>query len=311
MAICPRCKSDLPLLSKICPVCDFVIQEEGQITPEDIVNNLEKVVYQAKSVPVPAFKDSFTAMMVYVMPLITLMALVMALVTGGLLFWIIAIAAGIYSVVSIIKKIKIKKGPDKLKALVNEFEYYRGIAVRNFGKSSEVSKLVSSLYGDLYTIVENHKSSKKKIGIIWMIVIAVILILGGGSTVASVATPSQEEKQEAEKLEAIAQEAEKEGMKAEVAQAWAKAVEDYVKAGYDEISGEEARLNVVKEIIKSDVEAADKFFKQYCEGQMGDVQCAVEIVKAYKNVSEQKAQDFINSVKLRYSSDVNKLKKLL
>ncbi len=311
MAICPRCKSDLPLLSKICPVCDFVIQEEGQITPEDIVNNLEKVVYQAKSVSVPAFKDSFTAMMVYVMPLITLMALVMALVTGGLLFWIIAIVAGIYSVVSIIKKIKIKKGPDKLKALVNEFEYYRGIAVRNFGKSSEVSKLVSSLYGDLYTIVENHKSSKKKIGIIWMIVIAVILILGGGSTVASVATPSQEEKQEAEKLEAIAQEAEKEGMKAEVAQAWAKAVEDYVKAGYDEISGEEARLNVVKEIIKSDVEAAEKFFKQYCEGQMGDVQCAVEIVKAYKNVSEQKAQDFINSVKLRYSSDVNKLKKLL
>lgn len=311
MAICPRCKSDLPLLSKICPVCDFVIQEEGQITPEDIVNNLEKVVYQAKSVPVPAFKDSFIAMMVYVMPLITLMALVMALVTGGLLFWIIAIAAGIYSVVSIIKKIKIKKGPDKLKALVNEFEYYRGIAVRNFGKSSEVSKLVSSLYGDLYTIVENHKSSKKKIGIIWMIVIAVFLILGGGSTVASVATPSQEEKQEAEKLEAIAQEAEKEGMKAEVAQAWAKAVEDYVKAGYDEISGEEARLNVVKEIIKSDVEAAEKFFKQYCEGQMGDVQCAVEIVKAYKSVSEQKAQDFINSVKLRYSSDVNKLKKLL
>ena len=311
MAICPRCKSDLPLLSKICPVCDFVIQEEGQITPEDIVNNLEKVVYQAKSVTVPAFKDSFTAMMVYVMPLITLMALVMALVTGGLLFWIIAIAAGIYSVVSIIKKIKIKKGPDKLKALVNEFEYYRGIAVRNFGKSSEVSKLVSSLYGDLYTIVENHKSSKKKIGIIWMIVIAVILILGGGSTVASVATPSQEEKQEAEKLEAIAQEAEKEGMKAEVAQAWAKAVEDYVKAGYDEISGEEARLNVVKEIIKSDVEAAEKFFKQYCEGQMGDVQCAVEIVKAYKSVSEQKAHDFINSVKLRYSSDVNKLKKLL
>ena len=70
-------------------------------------------------------------------------------------------------------------------------------------------------------------------------------------------------------------------------------------------------MNVVKEIIKSDVEAAEKFFKQYCEGQMGDVQCAVEIVKAYKSVSEQKAQDFINSVKLRYSSDVNKLKKLL
>lgn len=303
MAICPRCKSDLPLLSKICPVCDFVIQEEGQTTVEEIINSLEQTLLEAKGLPEPTFKQSFSKMLSFVMPLITLIAVVLALVSGGLFFWVIAGAAGVYSYINISRRIKSKNNMDKMKSLLNEFDYYKGIAVRNFGKNQEVSKLVTKLSGEIYDISQNHASAAKKITFIWIVVIIAILVLGGSSIAVSVSVPTEEEKQVEQMVES--------GVQEEAAEAWVKLVQDYVKAGYDEISGEEARLNIVKEIIKSDVAAAEEFFKQYCQGQMGDKECAAEIVKAYKKVSEQKAAEFINGVELRYKSDIEKLKKLL
>ncbi|MDO4735798.1 MAG: hypothetical protein Q4B21_02145 [Bacteroidia bacterium] len=290
-------------MSKICPVCDFVIQEEGQTSVEEIINSLEQVILEAKGLPEPAFKQSLSKMFSFVMPLITLMAVVLALVSGGLIFWVIAGAAGVYSYINISRRIKSKNNVDKLKSLLNEFDYYKGIAVRNFGKNPEVSKLVTKLSGDIYDIERTHKSAAKKISFIWMIVIIVILLLGGSSIAVSVSVPTEEDKKVEQMVES--------GVKEEAAEAWVKMVEDYVKAGYDEISGEEARLNIVKEIAKSDIEAAEKFFKEYCQDKMGDLDCALEIVKAYKNVSAERAQKFVEEVKLRYKSDINKLKKQL
>ncbi len=304
MATCPRCKSDLPLLSKICPVCDLVIEEQGQASVEEIVNNLERILLKARSIKEPTFKQSVAKMIAFfVMPLITIMSLLLALVSNGLLFWIIAIGAGVYSFFGIVKRLKDKKNPDALAQLINEFDYYKGIAMRNFGKNAEVSKLVTSMQGEIYDISQSHKGASKKIFLIWAIVITVLILLGSGVFATVSTVPTEDEK----KVEQMVND----GVKQEAAEAWVKLVEDYVKAGYDEISGEQARLDIVKEIVKSDVSAAEAFFKKYCQGQMGDKECAVEIVKAYKAVSEQKAQEFVKGVELRYKSDIEKLKKLL
>ena len=50
--ICPRCKEDMPLLSKICPVCGYVVESaDGNISADAFVKKLEDNLLELKRLP--------------------------------------------------------------------------------------------------------------------------------------------------------------------------------------------------------------------------------------------------------------------
>lgn len=55
MKRCPRCNEMLPLLSKVCPVCGAVVENEDSPSAEEMANSLELILHDIKDIPVPGF----------------------------------------------------------------------------------------------------------------------------------------------------------------------------------------------------------------------------------------------------------------
>ena len=63
---------------------------------------------------------------------------------------------------------------------------------------------------------------------------------------------------------------------------------------------------------KFDFDAAEEFFFTYCQGKMGDLECAQQIVRSYLAADRKAdAAAFAGRVTLRYGSDTAKLKKMV
>ena len=79
MAQCPRCKGDMPLLSKICPTCGYTIDNsETTLTPMEYMESLEGLLKELRSVNMPTFLDSFKKLLALVMLLLTIYFFVMS-----------------------------------------------------------------------------------------------------------------------------------------------------------------------------------------------------------------------------------------
>lgn len=310
MAKCPKCKEELPLLSKICPVCGYVV-EGGDDAPsaEDFANALEKCLYEIKEIPQPSFMRSMGQLSIIMLPLLAAYMLIIALISDAGLFWLLFLLFALLSIWVIVKKVKGKLGNDpfnkEFHSAKNAYEYYERTAKRNFGKSKEVTKLLSDISTEISGIEAQRNASSRKNLLIWLVIV-VIFFAAGGMSVFSInkSLNAADELVNGETGALVA-----EGK-------WQEAIAQFNASS--EKADEYESNNLAKEVIPvilaaGETAKAEEFFLQSCMGKVGDLECASLIVNYYKEKSDtDAAKAFIQRcTKMRYKSDRRKLEKLL
>ena len=171
---CPVCREELPLLSKVCPVCGHVINGENGETlkASEYIASLDSRLSEIKKMPMPTFGQSIKDMQVIICPLLAITCLILALITDAGLFWI---ACGLFLILFIVFLIinLTAKSFNKKKI---EFEEEMKTAKRYFGKNREVSKELETFSEEIASIEKKRKALSRKNTIIWLVIVAIIII---------------------------------------------------------------------------------------------------------------------------------------
>ena len=293
--ICPQCKEEMPLLSRICPVCGYVADEdENRPSATELADTLEEILLAARSLPAPSFSRSMGQLSVVMLPLLTLFLLLMALISEAGIFWIATILFALGSIVAIILKICGRIGNGRadrnFAELKNNFEFTARMARRDFGKSREGNNLLTEITERIREIEQERRSASRRNLMIWLAVLLIGGILAGmGVWSTDQAVAVQEET------------------------GWQKELEAFRIAGSVDDYDIENRSALLGKILAADeMTAAEEFFRNYCMGRPGDYDCAVQIVDRYLLAGDRAAAErFAGACDLRYNSDRNKLKKRL
>lgn len=293
--ICPQCKEEMPLLSRICPVCGYVADEdENRPSATELADTLEEILLAARSLPAPSFSRSMGQLSVVMLPLLTLFLLLAALISEAGIFWIATILFALGSIAAIILKICGRIGNGRadreFAELKNNFEFTARIARRDFGKSREVNNLLTEITEHIREIEQERRSASRRNLMTWMAILLVGAILAGmGVRSVDKAVAVQEET------------------------GWQKELDAFRAAGaVDDYDIETRSALLAKILAAGETTAAEEFFRSYCMGRPGDYDCAVQIVDRYLQAGDREAAErFVGSCDLRYNSDRNKLKKRL
>lgn len=186
---CPVCGEELPLLSKVCPVCGHVINGETGETPKaaEYIESLESKLSAIKKMPLPTFGQSFKDAQIILCPVFAIVCLVMALITEAGLFWIAGalfiILFAVFGIIKLVSKSFKKKKVDFYEELKT--------AKRYFGKNREMSKELDAFSEEVEAIEKQRKALSRKNTFIWIIILAVVvavicaLIFKGNGTTSS------------------------------------------------------------------------------------------------------------------------------
>lgn len=297
MAQCPRCKEDMPLLSKICPVCGYV--EEGgddkNMSLSDFMKVLEARLNEIKYIPEPSFMKGMGHFTFIIYPILTIAFLLVYLISDAGLF---LIAFALFLVLSIIALAKKSKGTlgyapfnRWFKIVENDFDYHKRVARNSFGKSSEVSKLIDEISTEIKTIEKKRSAALKRNTMIWSVIVILLIGIAAFGVMSADAAITEKETTE---------------------QSWPNLVEEYKAGNVD--NTEQARLNIINTMLtEGNNTEAEEFFITDCMGNMQDMDCAVAIVKYYNNIPDtESAKNFVEKCTgMRYKSDKEKLNNLI
>ncbi len=313
---CPRCKEDMPLLSKICPVCGYAVDGGGtNCSASEFADQLEETLRDIKAIPRPSFLQGMNALSVVMLPLLTLFLLAAALISEAGLFWILTALFGAWSVAVIVMKATGNLGNDRrnrrFAQLKNDYEYRLRLARREFGKNREVASLLNEISAEIGMIEADRSAASRRNLLIWLGILAVIVLLAfkGVFSVSEIVNGAPEVETETPAVE--------EGEAAPQVQqpAWREAVERFRQSPENNAYGDvKARLAVLNEILRAgDAEAAAEFFIEDCMGAMGDYECAAVVVEHFNRRSDAAgAERFVGRcTAMRYKSDKTKLEKLI
>ena len=299
MAQCPRCKGDMPLLSKICPTCGYTIDNsETTLTPMEYMESLESMLKNFRLIKVPTFFDSLKKFLTVVMLLLTIYFFVMSFMTGAFIFKLfcnISLVALIISLIILIVKRLKNKSTVTAEELKSEFEYLIRSARQEFGKNPEMSRFLDNVTKEMVAVDDEHIAKRRSVVRTWIIVLIVFAaIFAGSTTVTSI-------------LNKKALEIAKYGL-------FQPRVDEFVVSeANSEFFGEVERLALVVDMLSAgDIEHAQMFVKEFCLQRSGDYDCAEAVVTYLMGIdSVNVAQHFVDGLKLEYDSDKKKLEDLL
>lgn len=309
MAQCPRCKEEMPLLSKVCPVCGYVVNDgDDSPTAEELVNKLEALLLRSKNMPKPSFAASLRNMLFVLFLVLAVYFIVLALISEAGLFWLLGIVCGVVSLYLLVRKLtKGSTGAGAFEKLKNEYEYNERIARRSFGKNVEVSRLIKDITAEISAVEAEHVAARRRSRSMWLIFAVVVIVVAAGG-IFSTDVASRDEAPATEQTASAGEDGD-----AETAPWKAKEAAFAASSDNSEYGDNAARLAVLDEIIKCNAfDAAEEFFFTYCQGKMGDLECAQQIVRSYLAADRKAdAAAFAGRVTLRYGSDTAKLKKMV
>lgn len=296
--LCPVCKEEMPLLSRVCPVCGHVLDGgENRMTASDTVACLEQMLHDVKALPEPSFVKSMGQFSIFMVPLLTLLLFALYLMSSAGLFLLVGAVFAVWSVVLITKKMAGRLGNThadrKFAELKNDYEQLVRTAQRDYGKNREMAALLEEINMQFGKVESKRKAQARKNLLLWAVIVGIVVILSSVGTC---------------------------GVKEQVAEttksakaAWIEALEQFKAAGVNDEYDAEARTQVLRAVLDAgEVAEAERFFRDYCMGLMGDTECAKQIVTYHLGKGNAEAATaFVEQCKLRYESDVTKLKNLI
>ena len=171
---CPVCEENLPLLSKVCPVCGHVINgEDGEtLKAAEYIASLESKLSTIKKIPMPTFGQSFKNLQILFCPILAIACLILALITDAGIF---LIACGLFIILFCVFLI-IKLTAKSFNKKKIEFEEEMKTAKRYFGKNREISRELEAFAEELENIDKQRKALTRRNNLIWLCILAVIII---------------------------------------------------------------------------------------------------------------------------------------
>jgi len=177
---CPHCKENMPLLSKICPVCGYVAQSEKV---DEINILLHESLTKLKSIPEPTFINSMGSLTYIVYPILFLFMLICGWLSEAGLFWILTLIFLGLSLRAIVKKSKGTLGNELYDNLFKKekitCEEHCGIAQRLFGKHREVATLLNEITAQIGLVEMRRKNTARRNLFIW---VAIVVLIVAGAT---------------------------------------------------------------------------------------------------------------------------------
>lgn len=298
MAQCPRCKGDMPLLSKICPTCGYTIEDSASAsTPTEYMAALEKLLRDFRAVEAPSFGSSLKKFLSVVALLLTIYFFVMSFMTKAFIFKLLCnisiILLFISLIVFIVKKVKSKKVNNA--NLKSEFEYLLRSARQEYGKNVEMSRFLDNVTKEMVAIDDEHIAKRRSIYRTWIILlVAFVIIFAGSTTITSYVNKKALE---------LAQYGE-----------FQPQIDNFVLSDANsEFWGEVERLKLVVDMLSAgDVEHAQLFVNEFCSKRSGDYDCAEAVVLYLTKMdSITAANEFVENLELQYSSDKQKLQGII
>lgn len=291
--ICPRCKEELPLLSKICPVCGYVAEGDGgeHLSAAQLVERLEQVLYEVKSLPRPTFGRSMGRFALVVVPVLTVLLLAAAWISEAGLFWILAGAFALWSLVLAVKKISGRLGnaraDRRFAELKNDCEYLTRLIRRDFGKNREVAAALADVAKEFDGAERARRSADVRNLAVWTVV-SLLVCIAAARGVFSV------------------------NALVERAADWHTLVDRFDAGSNDEYDNA-ARLETLRAIVAArEMEEAERFYRRHCMKRVGDAECAAVILRAYAADGDRAAAEaFLRRIELRYASDAAELNRLI
>jgi len=170
---CPNCKADLQANATICEWCNFVINQDGDKSIENISSDLEEIIKSMKGIENPTLLSSFQKNAKISMPIFAIAFLLLAYKVNGW-FAIPGIFFLVYGLISLFKKSLIPNS--NLKLLKAEFDE----KVRNFenlyGLNNKYKAQIQQYQNEWKGIQNAENKGKMAEWISYGIVIAVFII---------------------------------------------------------------------------------------------------------------------------------------
>ena len=312
--ICPKCKENVSVLAKVCPVCGTEMDVEGR-TPDgiELTRAMDQEVITIKQLVPEAGKVNLGN---YVWLYILVAAVFLgslAVKTGAAILWILVLAALIAAVL-LFRRSRKRSITDQLAHSKIAYEYGVTLVNRYFKTDSGMKSAVennASMVKQAEYAISNGRRRSLLLGL--GVAVAEAILLG----ILFAAVPTREEAAQ-KKAEAAAQmPSDYDGQIAWLIKAGEpqKAIEVYASSEYnEEFTGAEKRVALCQALCQAGYtqEAAD-FVLRYCIGQMQDFDCAQTVVRSYLSEDKKEAAaSFVAQCSgLKYKSDINKLKALI
>jgi hypothetical protein len=154
---CPNCKAELAANTTVCEWCNFVINQEGDKSIENISADLESIIRSMKEIENPTILSSFNKNAKVSMPLFTIAFFLLAYKVNGW-FAVLGIIFLVYSIISIFKKAA--KPIVNLKPLKAAFDEKVRSFQNLYGVNNKYKAQIQQYQND-WKIVENEAKKGK------------------------------------------------------------------------------------------------------------------------------------------------------
>lgn len=187
---CPKCGSNIPLISKVCSYCNYVFPEDDtkKITIDTLIERFNKNIYDLKLLPkLNVFRTLFIDKIIITIPLLVVYFFILGLVSKiGIFFVPLFFLIGFFVFAGFLSKVNVrlplnqpKRGKHKIthKHIRAAFEENKKLASIYYGENIEVKNLIKQ-FSDEYAEIEIERlKNKKNTTIISLIMVAVLIIV--------------------------------------------------------------------------------------------------------------------------------------
>ena len=297
---CPTCGTDYlsAVLNDMLPnKQEGVAQEE-----EPLLDSLEQSLHVIEQAPVPTYRETLRRMSPILYGIAVLMCVLAAVLTGANLFYLVAVVFSVLCILSLIWRLRhrhlLSQGELIVQAAARVFsEDSAAIRQRNEGRG-DVNERLDTMQQRINCALQSQREAHAHNGRkIWFFTCLALFLAGLGIGLLAVHNHRVREK-------AAAYAAQPE---------WIKQRDRYLSKGIpDEYDGKMERESIIRAMLEAgESSEAESFFFTYCQGKLGDMECAQRIVSHYREKGASEAlRAFAERVSLRYDSDTRKIRSI-
>ncbi len=183
---CPKCGGQVPVLSKVCPYCEYVFENKDQTTSAQyLIQQLNRNIFFLKTLPKANvlrtifYENLFVSaiiLTIYILILFSVSNIAIFTLPLVVLFPLLFIGGPIKLIMKISGRDK-KKFKPKFKTILAGFEANRRNAEIYYGDNAEIKKLISEFTAEAEQMETDRKKTKKNTVIISSIIGFIFLAL--------------------------------------------------------------------------------------------------------------------------------------